>query len=307
MKRNKIFIAVAFFCFAVTTVQAQELQARVTVLAGKVSTSVDKKVFQTLQAALTNFINNRKWTNDNFQTNEKIKCNFLITIDKELGDNSYHAVLTVQAARPIYNTSYESPIINFLDNNFEFRYQEFQPIEFNENRIQGSDPMSANLTAVLAYYVNIILGMDYDSFSLKAGDPFFQKAWNIVNNAPEEGKKIIGWKQFDGLRNRYFLAENFNNNKFALVHEAIYSYYRSGLDIFYENNDEGRNGILNALNLLNTVNVENPNSMLLQFFFQGKGNELVKTFSKANDDQKTRAKELLMKLDLTNASAYKEL
>jgi hypothetical protein len=306
MKKNKIILTLVFLSIT-AAVQAQELQARVTVLASKVSTTVDKKIFQTLQAALTNFINNRKWTSDNFQPNEKIKCSFLITIDKELGDNAYHSVLTVQAARPIYNTSYESPIINFLDNNFEFRYQEFQPIEFNENRIQGSDPLSANLTAVLAYYVNIILGMDYDSFALKAGDPFFQKAWNIVNNAPEEGKRIIGWKQFDGLRNRYFLAENFNNNKFALVHEAIYSYYRSGLDIFYENNDEGRNGMLNALNLLNTVNVENPNSMLLQFFFQGKGNELLKTFSKANDDQKTKAKELLMKLDLTNASAYKDL
>jgi len=303
--RKKILI-ILLFVLSAAAGQAQELQARISVVANKVSTQVDKKTFQTLQAALMNFVNNRKWTSDVFQANEKINCNFLINIEKELGDNVYKASLTVQAARPIYNTTYESPLINFQDDNLTFRYLEFQPIDFNENRIQGSDPVAANLTAMLAYYVYIILGMDYDSYALRGGDPFFQKAWNIVNNAPE-GRDISGWKQFDGLRNRYFLAENINNSRFALMHDALYAYYRTGLDNFYDNEEAARNGILNCLNSLNRINTENPNSMLVQFFFQGKSAELIKMFSKANPDLKKRARDLLVKMDITNANAYKDL
>lgn len=286
--------------------QAQELQAKLSIVSNKVGTQVDKKIFQTLQGALTNFLNNRKWTNDNYQSQEKIKCNFLLTIDEYSGNNLFKASLTVQAARPVYNTSYESPIINFQDPSVQFKYVEFQPIEFNENRIQGNDPSAANLTAVLAYYVNIILGMDYDSFSPRGGDPYFQKAQYIVNNAPEGGD-ISGWKAFEGLRNRFKLVQGFTDSRFNLMHDAIYAYYRSGFDKFYDNETEGRNGILNALSFLNTINTENPGSMVLQFFFQGKSNELLKIFSKAENDLKTRAKDYLVKLDLTNANAYKEL
>lgn len=302
---RKLFIlpAILLFCFSV---QGQEIQARLTVLTSKVSSQIDKKVFQTLQTSLSNFINNRRWTTDAFKPGEKIQCNFLLNIDQELGNNVYKAKLTVQAARPVFNTNYDSPIINYIDDNVVFRYVEFQPIEFNENRVQGNDPLAANISAVLAYYVNLILGLDYDSFSLRGGDVFFQKAWNIVNNAPEN-KDVTGWKSFEGLRNRYWLAENLNNNRFALIHNAIFSYYRSGMDVFYENEDAGRTGILNSLNLLNTINTDNPNSMILQVFFQGKSNELVKIFSKATGEQKSRAKDILTKIDITNASVYKEL
>jgi hypothetical protein len=285
---------------------AQELQARFSVQSNKVSSQVDKKAFQTLQTALTNFLNNRKWTGDTYQPQEKIKCNFLLSIDQELGSNVYKASLTVQAARPIYNSSYESPMINFQDQDVVFKYIEFQPIEFNENRVQGNDPLSANITAVLAYYVNLILGMDYDSFAPKGGDSYFQKAHYIANNAPESSQ-ITGWKAFDGLRNRFRLIEGLTDNRFNLVHDAIYSYYRNGLDQFYENDATGRTGLLKAINYLNTVNKENPGAMILQFFFQGKSNELVKAFSKADQATKSQARELLSRLDVTNANAYKEL
>jgi Domain of unknown function (DUF4835) len=303
LKRIIVFV---FFIAAAYCLQAQELQARVTVLSNRISTQVDKKVFQSLQTSLTNFLNNRKWTNDGFQPGEKIKCSFLINLSKEEGQNVYKASLTVQAARPVYNSTYESPIVNFQDENLAFRYQEFQPIEFNENRIQGNDPVASNLTAVLAYYVYIILGMDYDSFSPRGGDAYFQKAWNIVNNAPENSS-IAGWKPFDGIRNRYFLAENFNNNRFTLIHDAIHAYYRVGFDLMYENEDAARAGVLNSLNFLTTLNKDNPNSMIIQFFFLGKSNELVKMFSKADPDTKARARELLVQLDVTNTAAYKEL
>ena len=287
--------------------EAQELQARLSIITSKVSTTVDRKIFQTLQTGLTNFLNNRKWSNDVFQPAEKIQCSFLLTIEEAQAGNIYKGKLTVQAARPIYNTTYDSPILNFIDDDVTFKYVEFQPIEFNENRIQGNDPLVANLTAVLAYYANIIVGLDYASFNLRGGDPFFQKAWNIVNNAPESGNQIDGWKSFESLRNRYWLAENLNNSRFAMLHDAVYSYYRSGMDIFYENEEAGRSGILNALNFLSNLSRDNPNSMILQVFFQGKSNELVKVFSKAGPDVKTRAREVLSKLDLTNANAYKEL
>ena len=302
---KKFLLAGAMMGF-IASVQAQELQARLTVMTNKISTNVDKKIFNTLQTALTNFVNNRKWSNDVFAANEKVQCNFLLNIEQELGNNTYKAKLTVQAARPVYNTTYDSPIINFIDDDVVFRYQEFQPIEFNENRVQGNDPLAANLPAVLAYYVNIILGLDYGSFSLRGGDPYFKKAWNIVSNAPES-RDITGWRSFESLRNRYWLAENFTSNRFALIHDAIYSYYRNGMDKFYEKEEDGRTGILNSLNFLNTINAENPNSMMIQFFFQGKSAELVKVFSKAKGDVKNRAKDILTRLDITNVSAYKEL
>ena len=285
---------------------SQELLAKLTVATNRVTTQEAKKKFQTLQGNLTDFLNNRKWTNDTYLPQEKIKCNFLISIDQELGNNVYKASITVQAARPIYNTTYESPIVNYQDNDLTFRYAEFQPVEFNENRIQGTDPLAANLTALLAYYANIILGMDYDSFSPRGGDPYFKRAQNIVNNAPE-GSDITGWKTFDGLRNRYKLIENLTDSRFTLMHDAIYNYYRSGLDLFYENEEQGRAGILAALTFINKLNADNPNSMVMQFFFQGKSGELLRIFSRADGEGKQRAKDLLVKLDVTNAGAYKEL
>jgi hypothetical protein len=302
----KKIIAIAAFMLTVSSGYGQELQARVTIIAQKVSTQIDRKVFQTLQSGLTNFLNTRKWTRDVYQASEKINCNFLITIDQDLGNNMYRGKMTIQAARPVYNTTYDSPIMNFQDENVVFRYVEFQPIEFNENRVQGNDPMVANLTAILAYYANIILGLDYGSFSLRGGDEYFKKAWNIVNNAPES-KEITGWKLFESLRNRYWLAENLNSTRYTLIHDALYNYYRSGLDVFFENEDAGRTGVLNSLNFLNTINLESPGSMIMQFFFQGKSNELVKLFTKASTEQKARARDYLTKLDITNANAYKEL
>lgn len=304
MKQLSIILLVSLLM--ATSAGAQELQARLTVSANRVGNQVDKKVFQTLQTSLANFINNRRWTGDAFTSGEKIKCNFLLSIDQAVGENVYKASLTVQAARPIFNTQYESPLVNFQDNDIVFRYVEFQPIEFNENRVQGSDPLAANMTAVLAYYINLILGMDYDSFAPRGGDVYFKRAQNIVNNAPE-GRDITGWKTFDGIRNRFRLIENLTDSRFNPIHDAIYSYYRTGLDQFYENEEEGRKGILTALTFLNTVNQDNPNSMVLQFFFQGKSNELVKIFSRATPDVKQRARNLLTTLDITNTAAYNDL
>jgi hypothetical protein len=262
-------------------------------------------MFQTLQTALNNFINARKWSNETFQISERIVCNFSLNISQALDNNEFQASLTVQAARPIFNSAYQSSLLNFQDDNVIFRYVEFQPIEFNESRVQGSEPYAANLSAIFAYYADLILGMDFDSFALRGGDLYFQKAQNIVDNAPESGN-IKGWSNFDGNRNRYWLIENLTNSKYSLIHDAFYNYYRLGLDQMYDKESDARKGILNALNQLNSVNTESPNTMILQLFFQGKANELSKAFRKGNPDEKSRALDLLMKLDIGNIGLYKQ-
>ena len=294
-----------FFIFSTAIIKAQELKARVSVLSNRVANNVDKKTFQTLQTALESFVNNRKWSTDNFAQQEKIDCSFLLNLESTDEANVYKASLTIQSARPIFNSSYVSPIINFQDNDVTFKYAEFQQLEFNDNRVSGTDPLASNLTAVIAYYIDIILGMDYDSFSPRGGDPYFQKAQNIVNNAPE-GKNISGWKAFDGTRNRYWLAENLLNSRYTIIHDAIYDYYRLGMDKLYDEEANARIQMLNVLNLLNNLNVDNPNTMILQFFFQGKTQELIKIFSKASPPDKSRALEFLQKLDVPNAPKYKE-
>ena len=304
MRKSFFWIVILLGAMA-SGARAQELQANVAVVANRLPSTVDHKQFQTLQAALYNFVNGRKWSNEGFQNNEKIVCNFLIDISSSGDNNTFQAILTIQAGRPIYNSSYQSALINFRDENFAFRYVEYQQLDFNENRVQGSEPFAANLTAEIAYYVYMILGLDFDSFSLRGGDPYFQKALNIVNNAPDS-RDISGWKAFDGVRNRYWLIENLTNNHYNLVHDAYYSYFRSGLDQLYDKESDGRAGILNALNMLNTVNTESPNTMIIQFFFQGKATELSKIFQKAAPDEKARAVDLLMRLDVSNANKYKQ-
>lgn len=303
--RNKFFVLVVMCCGLQVLATAQELQARISINTSRVSSQTDKKIFQTLQNSLNTFLNNRKWTNETFQTNEKIVCHFLINIGEAAGGNVYRSSLTVQAARPVFNSSYETPLINFQDESFTFKYVEFQPVEFNENRVSGSDPLVSNLTATLAYYVYMILGLDFDSFALRGGDLYYQKAQAIVNNAPEN-RDISGWKAFDGLRNRYWLMENLTNNRYTLIHDAIYNYYRMGMDVMYENEANGRNAILNTLNIINTLNTEIPNTMIIPFFFQGKANELSRIFKKASPEEKQKAREILMKVDITNANTYKQ-
>lgn len=294
-------------CLMVSNVkiQAQEINAKVTVVSAQVGNTVDKRVFQNLQTALVAFINKRKWTTDVFEGNEKIECSFLLNLQSVVEPNVYKATLTIQAGRPIYNSTYLSPLVNFIDNEITFRYVEFQPIEFNENRVSGAEPLTANLSALFAYYVYIILGLDYDSYAPRGGDPFFQKANLIVNAAPE-GRSVSGWKPFDGQRNRYWLAENLQNTRYALIHDAIYTYYRQGMDKLIENENVAREQMLNGINMLNTLNTETPNLMIMPFFFQGKSDEVIKIYKKSDPQEKARILDLCSRLDIANASKYRQ-
>jgi hypothetical protein len=301
---KKIAVSATLIILMYLPAVAQELQARVSVNGSQVGSNVDRKIFQSLQGALQTFLNNRKWTDDTYQQNEKINCNFLLNISNA-DNNVFTASLTVQAARPVFNSTYVTPLINFQDEGVVFRYVEYQPIEFNENRVSGTDGLASNLTATLAYYVYIILGLDYNSFTLRGGDPYFQKAQNIINNAPD-GREIVGWKAFDGQRNRYWLMENLTDSKYTLVHDAMYNYYRLGLDHMYENENDARAAVLDAIMQFNTLNNDQQNSMIVPFFFQGKSNEIVKIFKKARPDEKQRVQEIMSRLDITNANLYKQ-
>ncbi|MCU0321702.1 MAG: DUF4835 family protein [Chitinophagaceae bacterium] len=302
---KKIILYTLFCICSVSLSKAEELQAKVTVIASRVPTTVDRKIFTTLQTQLNNLLNNRKWGGDVFKQQEKIECNFLLNIESVVEPNVYKASLTIQAARPVFNSSYQAALINFMDADVTFKYIEYQPVEFNDNRVQGSDALVANLTAVFAFYSYMIIGMDYESFAPRGGDVFFQKAQNVVNNAPE-GKGISGWRVFDGLRNRYFLIENLMNSRYNIIHDVIYSYYRAGLDNLYDKEEEARTNILQALTQLQAFNKENANTMFVQFFMQSKSQELIGVFKKGSPETKQKAKELLGLLDVANASKYNE-
>ncbi len=291
---------------AVVGLQAQELNARVRVVDNQIASTIDRKIFRTLETTLTNFLNNRKWSQDNFKPNEKINCQFLLNLESMPEPNVYTASITIQAARPVYAATYVSPIINFKDASVDFKYVESQPVEFNDNRVSGSDPLVSNLTAVMAYYAYLIVGFDYSSFSIRGGDPYFQKALNIVNNAPESSK-ISGWKSFESTnRNRYWLTENLINNRYATIHDVYYTYYRKGFDKLYEDETSARAEVLNALLYLDNLNRETPNLMVVQFFMLGKADELINLFKKAPQQDKSRVVEILSRLDITNSNKYKQ-
>jgi hypothetical protein len=300
-KKISLFALLFVMSFAAT---AQEFQAKVTVLAQQIGTTVNKNVFTTLQNQLTSMINNRKWTKDVFQTQEKIQCNFLLNIQSIVDDNVYKASLTIQAARPVYSASYQSPLVNFQDIDFTFKYVEYQPIEFNESRVGGTDPLAGNLTAVFAYYVYIVLGLDYDSFEAKAGEQYFIKAQNIVTNAPE-ARDISGWKAFDGNRNRYWLVTNLTTSKYNQIHDILYAYFRSGLDNLYQDQVAARNSVLQTLGNLMDFIQQNPNTMIVQFFLQNRSDELIGIFKKADPLTKSKASELLSKIDVSNSGKYR--
>ncbi len=303
IKRNLLLTCLLLLC--IFSLHAQELMTKVVVNSQRIPSTVDKKRFTTLQTQLTTFLNSRKWTGDTYQNNEKIQCYFLLNLESVVETDVYKASLTIQVARPVYNSSYQSPLINFQDGDVSFKYVEFQPVEFNDNRVQGTDPLAANLTAIFAYYSYMILGFDYDSYSLKGGDQYFKKAQNIVNNAPES-RSITGWKVFDGLRNRYWLVNNMANPKNNTLHDVFYNYYHKGLDNMYENPVESRNQVIDALSKLQDFNQDNPNTMIVQFFLQNRYQEMTGIFKNADPQSKVKAGDLLAALDVSNSNRYKQ-
>lgn len=279
-------------------VSAQEFVCNFQVNSQQVE-GTDKRIFDNMQTALTEFVNNRRWTNYEFKPEERIECSFLITIKSRPSTDRFVATLNVVASRPIYKTAYNSNLLNYIDQDFEFDYVEFQPMEFQENTY------TSNLTSVMAYYLYIILGMDFDSFSPMGGSSFYEIAENIVTaaqNAPEKG-----WKAFDDQRNRYWLIENFMNKSYVDLRQFLYDYHRLGLDIMAENTEEGRAAISQSLTLLKNVYDEKPGLFLLSLFLDAKRDELVNIFKEGNPREKTDAQTILKEIDPANTSTYSKI
>jgi len=269
-----------------------------------VDNQVDPKFFTQLQTQLKDFINQRKWTSDIFTQEEKIDCSFYITIESLVSPGVFNAKLSIVANRPVYRANYTTPLLNMQDANFTFKYQLGQPIEFNENNVARNDALEANLTATLAYYVYIILGLDYDSFSKNGGAPYFSKALNIVYNAPD-GSGINGWKSYDGQRNRFVLIDNLTKSGFEKLHEITFNYYRKGIDQLAEKPEQAKVAILNALMSLQELNDDNVNSMAISIFMQGRVTELIGLFSNADRATKKQLMTTLSVIDITNINKYK--
>jgi hypothetical protein len=286
------------FLFGLNTVQSQELICDVRVLSNKIQSS-DKQKFTTLQTALREFVNNRKWTNDAFKDDERIECSFSITLEQELSTDKYSATLSVQASRPIFNSSYYSPLLNYVDKEVQFRYIEFQTLEFNENT------HISNLTSLISFYCYIIIGLDYITFSPDGGMEYIQKAKNVVNNAQSAPES--GWKAFETNKNRYWLAEEILDSKYKDFSEVLYSYHRLGLDNMYDDSEKSRGVITESLEQLKKVKRLNPSAFILQLFFDAKANEITNIYSNAFQDEKARILNLLVELDPSNISKYNKI
>lgn len=278
---------------------AQELNSIVTINVGpKIQTS-DRAVFRDMKNALQQFLNNRRWTNDAFQTHEKINCSLLININEMPAIGIFSASVQVQSARPIFNSSYTSLLLNFADRDWEFEYIESQPLEFNDNNYTN------NLTSMLAFYAYLIIGMDYDSFSELGGTPHFQKAFTVVNNAQSSNRP--GWQALGGNRNRYWLIENLINPQMGDVRKSLYTYHRLGLDSFEKNPDQSRDVILKGLKDVKKARDINPNAILVISFFDAKSKELANIFSDGALSLRREAYDLIVLMDPSNQSSYEKI
>jgi hypothetical protein len=304
----KRFLSIAVLCLLAITVGAQEFNCRVAVMHDKI-TGVDPQEFNAMQKALTDFMNAQKWTSDEFATAEKIDCNIFInlTANNINGDpQAYSANISIQATRPVYNSSYNSKLIDYQDKDVAFKFSPYTPLHFDDNAVSGIDPISANLTAILAYYSYIILALDYDSYSLNGGTAYLRKAQNIVNNAPD-GKGVSGWKAVESTHNRYWIIDQMINTRFGDVRKFWYTMHRESLDSMYTKPNEARTRILNNIKKLYDVNRDNPSSAYLQFFFNAKSDELVHILAGAPKNDRTQYITLLDALDVPNSSKYNAL
>ena len=292
-----------FSCFILlilfpAAVIAQDLNARVQVLSPQVQTS-NKRVLEVLETSIRDFLNGRKWSSDNFQPQERIECNFVINITEWDGSSNFKAEAQIQSGRPVFNTTYNSTILNISDKEFGFNYTEGQPLDFSDQQF------TSNLSSLLAFYAYVIVGMDYDTFSMHGGTPYYAKAQAVVNNAQNTG--FTGWKAFESLRNRYWLAENLQNKAYTPIRDFLYEYHLKGLDILADEPIKGRKEILSILPELQKIDKQKQGSMLNQLFFTAKADELVNVISPAAPNERMKAYNILSSLDPANQAKYELL
>lgn len=278
--------------------QSQELNCRVIVDAQQVQTT-ERAVFDEMETEFAQFLNTTVWTDDEFEEEEVINCNLLITISEMPNIGVFKASVQVLSSRPVYNSSYESVVLNFADRDWQFEYTQSQPLRFNENTFTN------NITSLLGYYAYVIIGFDYDTFSELGGSPFFDKAFDIVNNA--QNSNYPGWQQFNSIRNRYWLIENLRSSQLEPIRKALYTYHREGLDIITEQRKEAEKTIIGALGEIQRANRARPRSILMIAFMDAKSEELIQLFSESDLPTRRQAYNLLNNLDPSRTDEYKAL
>jgi hypothetical protein len=298
--RKKLIIALVFLGPALLL--AQELRCNVQVVSQQIQGS-NKQVFQTLQNAIYEFMNNRVWTDHVYAMDERIECNIMINITEQPSADEFKGTMTIQATRPVYNTNLKTTTLNFVDNDIHFRYVEFSPLELDLNS------HTSNLTAILGFYAYFVLGIDYDTFSLLGGSPYFQIAERIVmnaQNAPEGG-----WKPLDDLahKSRYWLVKDMLDTEYEPLREFNYRYHRLGLDVMDKEVAEGRAEITSSLELLQKLFRDRPDPYmyLLSLFFDAKADELVNVYTESFPEERSRAHQILVEVNKPNANKYKAI
>ena len=277
---------------------AQELNCVVNVNARQIEGS-EKVMFEEMQKAIFQLVNGRKWTKDQYESYEKIDCSILINLTERTGSNQFTGNIQVQASRPIYGTSYDSPIMNVRDEDFEITYNQFVPLQYNEGTYTDE------LTSILAFYIYMILGYDYDSFSMEGGTTHFQEALRIVNNAQSSSR--TGWKAFEDQSNRYWLVENALSARFKPLRKTYYDYHRLGFDIMQQDVVRGRKKVTESLKALRPIHNVAPSSYNLQVFFNAKMQEVVNLYEKATPNEIAEITELLIRIDPGNSNNYEKL
>jgi len=279
-------------------IQAQELNCRVQVLAPTVS-NVEKRVLDALQTAIRDFMNDRKWTGDTYSFDERIECNILLTVDEVTNNTRYVGQLQIQSNRIVFNSSYDSPMLNFIDEDVDFEYSENTILEFQ------LDQHRSNLSSILAYYAYIILGVDYDSFALEGGTPHFTKAQQVVVNA--QNASGTGWKAFESNKNRYWIVENILHQAFKPMRQTLYDYHMEGMDKMYENPNLSRAEITSSIAGLRKVHQTRPLSYNMRIFFLAKADEIMNIYTEAPPVEKNILFNDLQVLDPANISKYNKL
>lgn len=293
----RFFLLFSFFVLSISSF-SQELNCTVTVNSRQVEGS-EKVIFEEMQKAINEFVNNRKWTNDQFKIDEKIECNILINLTERLNTNRFSGNIQIQARRPVYGTNYYSPTMNVLDRDFVIEYNQFEPLQYNETSYNGELP------TILSFYVYMILGFDYDTYSLEGGSPYFQIAQRILNNAQSSGEK--GWKAFEGQSNRYWLVENYLNGQFKPFRKLYYTYHRKGFDLMSTKQEQAIQEITTGLQSLLPVHNVKPSSYNLQVFFNAKKDEIIKLYQGSSVTNKQDIVSLLTRIDPGNTNNYQQI
>lgn len=296
-RNNSTLLLAIILCFSATYSKAQELNCQVDINFSQLPGSVNKQIFEQMKRQVYEFMNNTKWTSDNFAPQEKIDCSLLIVVKEAAGTEDFSGTIQVIARRPVFKSSTYSQTLNLEDENFQFKFQQFSQLEYNINTHQN------NLTSVLQFYAFVILASDYDTFSPLGGTSYWQKAQIIVNNA--QNAPEIGWKSSQsGQRNRYWLVESELQPVFKGIRDCMYEYHIKGLDIMNEKLEIGRANILKALDLLKPVYNARPASFVMQVFFNAKRDELINIFKGATPEEKTKAIEVLTLVDPAGTTKY---